>query len=107
VVTHPEKGDRAAFSELKPKGSSQGRKAGQNNRSLALHNISMKGNEMGTISDDGSHLCFCKGHSLRCHWPAASFASLSLACGVIYLRCHSLRCHWPAASFTCGGIGCH
>jgi len=39
MVTHPEKGDRAAFSELKPKGRNQGRKAGQNNSSLALQEI--------------------------------------------------------------------
>ena len=42
VVTHPEGGARAAFSEQQLKSENQGRKAGRNNRSLALLDISMK-----------------------------------------------------------------
>jgi len=35
-------------------------------------------------------------HSLRCHWPPASFASLSLAYGVIRYAVIGLRRHWPS-----------
>jgi hypothetical protein len=58
-----------------------GKEAGQNNSNLALHEIQVECGEMGTISNDGSHLCFMQ------ELPATGFTIM----GVLFQRYHSVR----------------
>jgi hypothetical protein len=58
MVTHPGGKTRAEISGKYPQGENRGKKTGHNNSNLALQDISMESSGMGTISNDGSHLCY-------------------------------------------------
>lgn len=58
VVTDQARRIRADFSVKWTQVRIPGKKAGHNNSSLTLQDTPVECSEMGTISDDGSHLCF-------------------------------------------------